>query len=57
MPVLSARVLYHEYNPKVNEEAAVMPGFSAVHPYELLLTQGALELMYRLKRAFARLPV
>ncbi len=40
-----------KYNPKVNEEAASMPGFSRLHPYQPFETvQGALELMYHLER-------
>lgn len=38
-----------KYNPKVNEEAARLPGFSRLHPMTPLdLTQGALKLMYEL---------
>lgn len=45
-----------KYNPKVNEEVAAMPGFSAVHPYEpAKLTQGALELMYRLEKSLCEI--
>lgn len=40
-----------KYNPKVNEEAASLPGFSRVHPYQPLQSvQGALELMHHLER-------
>ncbi len=40
-----------KYNPKVNEEAASMPGFSRIHPYQPEETvQGALGLMYHLER-------
>ena len=40
-----------KYNPKVNEEAAALPGFSRIHPYQPEETvQGALELMYHLER-------
>ncbi len=36
-----------KYNPKVNEEAAVMPGFAFMHPCQPEeTTQGALELLY-----------
>ncbi len=41
-----------KYNPKVNEEAAALPGIRNLHP--LVgdeLSQGALELLYRLQRA------
>jgi len=38
-----------KYNPKVNELACRMPGFSSLHPLEPeTLTQGALRLMYEL---------
>src|SRR5436305_12540982 len=41
-----------KYNPVVNEEAARLPGFAALHPYQEEETaQGALELMWRLERA------
>ncbi len=40
-----------KYNPKVNEEAADLPGFKRLHPYQPEETvQGALELMYHLER-------
>ena len=40
-----------KYNPKVNEEAAALPGFARIHPYQPANTvQGALELMHRLER-------
>ena len=43
-----------KYNPKVNEVAARLPGFSDIHPQTPeALNQGALELMYRLERALA----
>jgi glycine dehydrogenase subunit 2 len=39
-----------KYNPKVNEEAARMPGFAGLHPYQPdYLSQGALQLMYELE--------
>lgn len=38
-----------KYNPRVNEDAASLPGFTAIHPYQPEETvQGALELMYNL---------
>ncbi|HYM66795.1 MAG TPA: aminomethyl-transferring glycine dehydrogenase subunit GcvPB, partial [Patescibacteria group bacterium] len=41
-----------KYNPVANEEAASMPGFASLHPYQPEETaQGALELMWRLERA------
>ncbi|MDQ4142198.1 MAG: aminomethyl-transferring glycine dehydrogenase subunit GcvPB [Actinomycetota bacterium] len=41
-----------KYNPKVAEEAAVMPGFSSLHPLaDEGLVQGALELLGELERA------
>ncbi len=45
-----------KYNPKVNEEAAKLPGFAQLHPYlPEELAQGALELMWRLERALAEI--
>ena len=39
-----------KYNPKVNEEAARMPGFAHTHPYQAACTaQGNLFLMYQLQ--------
>jgi len=39
-----------KYNPKINEEAARMPGFSEIHPLQPVGTvQGALELIYELE--------
>jgi glycine dehydrogenase subunit 2 len=39
-----------KYNPRVNEEAARIAGFSRIHPYEPEeLVQGALQLMYDLE--------
>src|SRR5579864_9685484 len=41
-----------KYNPVVNEAAAALPGFAALHPYQDEETvQGALELMWRLEKA------
>src|SRR5690554_4662984 len=38
-----------KYNPRVNEDVAALPGFSAIHPYQPEETvQGALKLMYDL---------
>ncbi|HVP35969.1 MAG TPA: aminomethyl-transferring glycine dehydrogenase subunit GcvPB [Terriglobales bacterium] len=38
-----------KYNPKVNEDLARFPGFSAIHPYQPEETvQGALQLMFEL---------
>jgi len=40
-----------KYNPKVNEEAARLPGFAHTHPYQPDATvQGNLELMYALQQ-------
>ncbi len=40
-----------KYNPKVNEALARLPGFTGLHPMKPPeLTQGALELMWRLER-------
>ncbi len=39
-----------KYNPKINEEAARLPGFSQIHPLQPEETvQGALELIFRLQ--------
>lgn len=39
-----------KYNPKVNEDAARLPGFARIHPYQDKETvQGALQLMYELQ--------
>src|SRR5207248_548515 len=41
-----------KYNPVLNEQAAALPGFAGLHPYQDEETvQGALELMWRLERA------
>jgi glycine dehydrogenase subunit 2 len=41
-----------KYNPVLNEEAARLPGFAGLHPYQdEETTQGALELMWLLERA------
>ncbi len=43
-----------KYNPKVNEAAARLPGLSDIHPATPAhLSQGILELMYRLQTALA----
>src|SRR5918998_5561581 len=40
-----------KYNPKVNEQAAAMPGFALLHPLqEESGAQGALQLLWRLER-------
>ncbi len=45
-----------KYNPKVNERAARLPGFAALHPYQPESTlQGALELMWHLERALCEI--
>ena len=45
-----------KYNPKMNEDAARLTGFSQVHPYQPTETvQGCLELMYRLQEALKAL--
>ncbi|HEY3294313.1 MAG TPA: aminomethyl-transferring glycine dehydrogenase subunit GcvPB [bacterium] len=45
-----------KYNPRVNEEVAAMPGFSAIHPLQPAITcQGALEVEYQLARALAEI--
>jgi len=45
-----------KYNPKINEAAARMPGFSRIHPLQREETvQGALELMYTLSDMLAEI--
>jgi len=45
-----------KYNPKVNEKMAALPGFADLHPYQpLSQTQGALELLYRLKTSLTEI--
>src|SRR5579859_1846778 len=43
-----------KYNPVANEQAAVLPGFAGLHPYQDESTaQGALELMWKLEMSIA----
>jgi glycine dehydrogenase subunit 2 len=45
-----------KYNPKVNEETAVLPGFSFIHPCQSEETvQGALELLYNMELSLKEL--
>lgn len=45
-----------KYNPKVNEDAAALEGFTKVHPYQAENTvQGCLELMYHLDRMLSEI--
>ncbi len=45
-----------KYNPKINEEVAAMPEFSAVHPLQPAeAAQGALELYYNLQQALSNI--
>ncbi len=45
-----------KYNPKVNEWAARLPGFAAVHPYQPENTvQGALQLYYEMQEMLAEI--
>ena len=40
-----------KYNPKINEDLAKLPGFTALHPYvPVEFSQGSLELMYELRK-------
>jgi glycine dehydrogenase subunit 2 len=40
-----------KYNPKINEDIAVLPGFAKIHPYQDEGTiQGMLELLYNLEK-------
>lgn len=41
-----------KYNPKINSDIANLPGFTRIHPYACeMLSQGALEVLYELKRS------
>ena len=43
-----------KYNPVANEQAAALPGFAGLHPYQdEASAQGALELMWRLEQSLA----
>lgn len=45
-----------KYNPKINEDAARLPGFAHIHPYQPEETvQGALEMMYELQNSLAEI--
>ena len=45
-----------KYNPKVNEAACRLSGYTGLHPYEPeVLVQGALELMFKLDRALVEI--
>ncbi|MBB6673348.1 aminomethyl-transferring glycine dehydrogenase subunit GcvPB [Cohnella nanjingensis] len=45
-----------KYNPKLNEDAARLPGFAKIHPYQPETSlQGAMELLYTLQRDLAAL--
>ena len=45
-----------KYNPKINEDAAVMPGFAYMHPCQSEETvQGALELLYNMEQSLKEL--
>ena len=45
-----------KHNPRTNEEMARLPGFAAAHPYTPeSVSQGALELMWRLEQALIEL--
>ncbi|MDE5652831.1 MAG: aminomethyl-transferring glycine dehydrogenase subunit GcvPB [Muribaculaceae bacterium] len=45
-----------KYNPKINEEVAADPAFTAIHPLQdAKSTQGALELYYNLQRALSEI--
>src|SRR5690349_8382189 len=40
-----------KYNPKINEDMAVLPGFARIHPLQPQETvQGAIQLMYELEQ-------
>lgn len=39
-----------KYNPKINDQAVLMPGFGRIHPYQAEETvQGAIELLYEMQ--------
>lgn len=43
-----------KYNPKINEDAARLPGFTSIHPYQPVESvQGALQLLYELQQDLA----
>ncbi|MBN2687210.1 MAG: aminomethyl-transferring glycine dehydrogenase subunit GcvPB, partial [Deltaproteobacteria bacterium] len=45
-----------KYNPKINEDAARLPGLSALHPYAPAeFCQGNLSLMYELQRMLSEI--
>ncbi|MGE5629961.1 MAG: aminomethyl-transferring glycine dehydrogenase subunit GcvPB [Caulobacteraceae bacterium] len=45
-----------KYNPKINEDAAALDGFTHIHPFQPEETvQGALELMYELDKSLAEI--
>ncbi len=45
-----------KYNPKINEEAALLPGFTGMHPFQPPETaQGCLKLMYELDRMLSEI--
>jgi len=45
-----------KYNPKINEDAARLEGFSAIHPYQPEeLSQGAMQLIYELEGYLAEI--
>jgi glycine dehydrogenase subunit 2 len=45
-----------KYNPKFNEDAAAMPAFGSLHPYQPETTvQGALRIMYELDRMLSEI--
>ncbi|MCD6554024.1 MAG: aminomethyl-transferring glycine dehydrogenase subunit GcvPB [Anaerolineae bacterium] len=45
-----------KYNPKINEQAARLPGFVGLHPYQPVETvQGALQLMFELQEYLKRI--
>lgn len=45
-----------KYNPKISEEVARFPGFTAIHPYQPEESaQGALRLMYELQQALGEI--
>lgn len=45
-----------KYNPKINEDAARLPGFAGIHPYQPESSvQGAMQVLYELSRDLAEI--
>jgi len=45
-----------KYNPKVNENAAALPGFTGLHPYAAeAMAQGSLQLLYEMQQMLSEI--